>query len=185
MKIYTKTGDKGETGLFGGDRVSKDSLRIEAYGAVDELNSLLGVVRSFRPGRKVDEILERIQNELFVLGADLATKKRNKRSLIPHITGSQVLLLERTIDAIQRSLPPLKAFVLPGGTPGASYLHYARTVCRRAERSAVRLMRLESINKDILVYLNRLSDLLFVLSRRQNLDAKKQEIQWKNPSPRR
>lgn len=185
MKIYTKTGDKGETGLFGGDRVSKDSLRIEAYGAVDELNSLLGVVRSFRPGRKVDEILERIQNDLFVLGADLATKKRNKRSLIPHITGSQVLLLERTIDAIQRSLPPLKAFVLPGGTPGASYLHYARTVCRRAERSAVRLMRSESINKDILVYLNRLSDLLFVLSRRQNLDAKKQEIQWKNPSPRR
>jgi cob(I)alamin adenosyltransferase len=185
MKIYTKTGDKGETRLFGGDRVSKDNPRIEAYGAVDELNSMLGIVRSLRPGRKIDEILDRIQNDLFVLGADLATRKRSKRSLIPHVLSSQVAFLEQTIDALEEPLPPLKAFILPGGTLQASYLHYARTVCRRAERAVVRLTRTEDINNEILIYLNRLSDLLFVLARRQNLSAKKKEIEWRKHSSHR
>ena len=185
MKIYTKTGDKGDTGLFGGDRVSKDHPRIEAYGAVDELNSLLGVVRSLKPGKRADGILGRIQNDLFVLGADLATKKKSKRSLIPHVDGSHILMLEQTIDAAQLSLPPLKVFILPGGTPAASYLHYARTVCRRAERSVVRLMRSERVNENILIYLNRLSDLLFVLARSQNMSARKKEIEWRSPPSRR
>jgi cob(I)alamin adenosyltransferase len=185
MKIYTKTGDTGETGLFGGDRVTKDAPRIEAYGAVDELNSLIGIIRALRPSKKIDQVLRRIQSDLFVLGADLATRKANKRSLIPRISRSHIASVEKTIDSFQLSLRPLKAFILPGGTVAASHLHYARTVCRRAERSTVRLSRSEEINENALVYLNRLSDLLFVLARYANRTGKKKETEWKNPSPMR
>ncbi len=185
MKIYTKTGDKGETGLFGGDRVSKDARRIEAYGAVDELNSLVGIIRALRPNKKIDQVLLGIQNDLFVLGADLATRKTNKRSLIPRIGPSHVALLEKAIDTLQLPLTPLKTFILPGGTIAASHLHYARTVCRRAERSVVRLSRSEEINEYALVYLNRLSDLLFVLARYANHIGKEKETEWRNPSGKR
>ena len=185
MKIYTKTGDKGETGLFGGDRVAKDALRIEAYGTVDELNSLLGVIRVQHPGKKVDQILERIQNDLFALGADLATRKASKRSLVPRISRSHILAIEQAIDSFQSSLPPLKTFILPGGTVAASHLHYARTVCRRAERSTVRLSRSEVINENAIAYLNRLSDFLFVLARYANHVGKKKETVWKNLSSKR
>ena len=182
MKIYTKTGDKGETGLFGGERVPKDALRIEAYGTVDELNSVVGIVRALRPHKTIDDVLAQIQNDLFVLGADLATPKENKKSPIPRISSSHCELLEKKIDVHERSLRPLKSFILPGGTVVASYLHFARTVCRRAERCAVRLARFEHIGSEIVVYLNRLSDLLFVLARSANRIARKREVQWQNPS---
>jgi cob(I)alamin adenosyltransferase len=185
MKIYTKTGDKGETGLFGGDRVAKDSPRIEAYGAVDELNSLIGIIRALRPNKKIDNVLRKIQSDLFVLGADLATRKADKRSLIPRISHSHIASLEKTIDLLQLPLRPLKSFILPGGTVAASHLHYARTVCRRAERSTVRLSRSEKINENVRVYLNRLSDLLFVLARYANHFGKKMETEWKNSSSKR
>jgi len=182
MKIYTKTGDTGDTGLFGGDRVTKDAPRIEAYGAVDELNSLIGIIRALRSSKKIDQVLRKIQSDLFVLGADLATRKANKRSLIPRISRSHIASVEKTIDSLQLSLRPLKAFILPGGTVAASHIHYARTVCRRAERSTVRLSRSEEINENALVYLNRLSDLLFVLARYANHTGKKKETEWKNSS---
>ncbi len=185
MKIYTKTGDKGETGLFGGDRVAKDSPRIDAYGAVDELNSLLGIIRALRLNKKIDRVLLGVQNDLFVVGADLATRRASKRSLIPRISPSHVAALEKAIDSLQLSLRPLKTFILPGGTVAASHLHYARTVCRRAERSTVRLTRSEVINENVLVYLNRLSDLLFVLARYANHSGKKKETEWKNSSSKR
>ncbi|MGA7160646.1 MAG: cob(I)yrinic acid a,c-diamide adenosyltransferase [Bacteroidota bacterium] len=180
MKIYTRTGDKGETGLFGGDRVPKDGPRIQAYGAVDELNSLIGIVRALKPKKKVDQILQKIQNDLFVLGADLATRKAGKRSLVPRVGRAHVSSLEGIIDSLQLSLRPLTSFILPGGTHVASHLHYARTVCRRAERSTVHLSRSEEINENVLVYLNRLSDLLFVLARFANHSEKKKETKWEN-----
>ena len=180
MKIYTKTGDKGETGLFGGDRVRKDSLRIEAYGAVDELNSLVGIIRALRPKKKIDDVLHEVQRDLFILGADLATRKAAKRALIPRISRTHVASLEKKIDSLQVPLRPLKSFILPGGTVAASYLHYARTVCRRAERSTARLSSSEDTNENVLIYLNRLSDLLFVLARYANHAEKKKETEWRN-----
>jgi len=182
MKIYTKTGDKGETGLFGGKRVQKDALRIEAYGAVDELNSVIGLVRALRPKKKIDGILETIQNDLFILGAELAAPDQSKNRSIPRITRSSSRSLETFIDTIELSLDPIKAFILPGGTIVASHLHVARTVCRRAERSVVRLSHSEDVASDVIVYLNRLSDLLFVLARCANRLEKKKEVQWVNPS---
>jgi len=185
MKIYTKTGDKGETGLFGGERVPKDTPRIEAYGDVDELNSLLGVIRALRPNKRIDRTLLGIQNDLFIVGADLATRKATKRSIVPQIAPSHVAVLEKAIDSLQLSLPPLKTFILPGGTAAASHLHYARTVCRRAERSAVRLSHVEHINANVVAYLNRLSDLLFVLARYANQLEKQRETKWESPMPKR
>ena len=182
MKIYTKTGDKGETGLFGGKRVQKDALRIEAYGAVDELNSVIGLVRALRPKKKIDGILETIQNDLFILGAELAAPDQSENRSIPRITRSSSRSLETFIDTIELSLDPIKAFILPGGTIVASHLHVARTVCRRAERSVVRLSHSEDVASDVIVYLNRLSDLLFVLARCANRLEKKKEVQWVNPS---
>ena len=186
MKIYTKTGDKGETGLFGGDRVAKDTLRIEAYGTVDELNSLVGIIRALRLGiKRLIGYFEKIQSDLFILGADLAARKANKRQLIPRISRSHIASVEKAIDSFQLLLPPLKVFILPGGTAAASHLHYARTVCRRAERSAVRLSRTEEINESVLVYLNRLSDLFFVLARYANRTGKKKETEWRTHSAQR
>ena len=180
MKIYTKTGDKGETSLFGGTRVSKESLRIETYGTVDELNSVIGVCRSINTEKQIDSILEDIQNTLFTLGADLATPKETKKKKIIRINSTAVTRLERYIDDIDKSLEPLKNFILPGGNQTAASLHSARTVCRRAERLLVQLARKEKIGEQPLIYLNRLSDLLFVLARRVNALSKTPETKW-NP----
>ena len=181
MKIYTRTGDRGETSLFGGKRVPKDALRIETYGTVDELNSLLGVIRSMKIAKSLDRVLERIQSDLFVLGADLASPagENPKGSVAPRIGVSNVTALEAVIDGFAPKLPPLKRFILPGGTLPASYFHLARSVCRRAERLAVRLARAESISPQILAYLNRLSDLLFILARWVSYQAGAKEIVWK------
>jgi cob(I)alamin adenosyltransferase len=178
MKIYTRTGDKGDTSLFGGQRVPKDALRIDAYGTVDELNSLLGVVRADSTDPQIDRILARVQNELFVLGADLATP-RSARKKIARVDLSDARPLEKFIDNLEKRLTPLRAFILPGGSLVAAQLHFARTVCRRAERFVVRLSRNEDIGEGITVYLNRLSDLLFVLARYANHAAGVAETRWK------
>ena len=176
MKIYTKSGDNGDTALFGGERVPKDALRIEAYGSVDELNSIIGLIRSFKPQSSLDNMLRRIQHQLFELGADLATPGMVKSQAIPRIKKSHSAILEKRIDWYEKKLQPLKSFILPGGSLIASQLHLARTVCRRAERNIVRLSRKESIGKEIIIYLNRLSDLLFVMARYANhLDGQNEE----------
>ena len=177
MKIYTKTGDGGETGLFGGPRVAKNHPRVEAYGDVDELNAVLGVVRSEGVGQAVDELLGAIQNELFDLGAELASPDPD-RSGTRRITAAQVAALEAAIDRHEVGLPPLKAFILPGGTLSAAFLHLARTVCRRAERRVVALAHNEPVSAEIIIYLNRLSDLLFVLARYVNLVAGHNDVEW-------
>lgn len=179
MKIYTKTGDKGDTSLFGGQRVPKDALRIEAYGTVDELNSVLGIVRADNKENEIDSIIDRIQNDLFVLGADLATPRSQSSKSIKRIDAKDSRHLEKTIDQLEEQLKPLKTFILPGGSLVAARLHFARTVCRRAERSAVRLSRNEDIGEGTTIYLNRLSDLLFVLARYANHAAGVSETKWK------
>ncbi len=177
MKIYTKTGDKGETGLFGGKRVSKDAVRIEAYGTIDELNAILGVVRSLRLPKAVEKILTRIQRDLFVIGSELATPMENM-STIPRISPSHITSLEQFIDHFDAKLPKLSSFILPEGTSAAAYLHFARTVCRRAERRVVHLSKSEDAEQTVIIYLNRLSDLLFVLARYANYSAKHKEEAW-------
>ena len=179
-KIYTKTGDDGETGLFGGPRVSKDAPRIEAYGTVDELNSLLGVVRGLDVPAEIDGRLGSIQNDLFALGAELATPDAEQRGM-QQLGDRQVAELEAAIDHFDAALEPLKQFILPGGCPAAAQLHLARTVCRRAERRVVSLSRHddEQVSRGALVYLNRLSDLLFVLARAANSAAGADEVPWR------
>jgi cob(I)alamin adenosyltransferase len=179
MKIYTRTGDRGDTSLFGGQRVSKDALRIEAYGTVDELNSVLGIVRADNAQPDLDRLLARIQDALFVLGADLATPRSADKKDLRRITAADAEILEGEIDAIEARLQPLRSFILPGGSPVAARLHFARTVCRRAERNVVRLSRTEDIGDDVTVYLNRLSDLLFVLARFANHIANVPETPWR------
>ncbi len=183
MKIYTKTGDPGDTGLFGGPRISKDAPRIEAYGTVDELNSVLGVARTQGLDDEIDRLLGRIQNELFALGAQLATPDPAAHQTLM-IGPPQIVTLETAIDRYEQGLQPLKQFILPGGTPGAAQLHLARTVCRRAERRLVNLMRgsAEPISGDLMIYLNRLSDLLFVLARAVNHAAGCAEEPWQKPT---
>ena len=178
MKIYTKTGDKGETSLFGGKRVLKDDLRIEAYGTVDELNSLLGVCRSMNESAEVDKILAEIQNDLFRLGADLANPGGQKGESDSRIQARDSLRLEKQIDMIEPKLQPLKSFILPGGNRTAALLHLARTVCRRAERLVVHLVRTETMNNVEVVYLNRLSDLLFMMARWANSVSNTPETPW-------
>ena len=177
MKIYTKTGDDGSTGLFGGGRVSKASLRVEAYGCVDELNSTLGLARASMQGavgenaalKALDALLLRLQGELFVLGADLATPRTTKsKALIDRLDAQAVSALEAEIDTHEASLEPLRNFILPGGTLPGSWLHLARTVCRRAERRCVVAAVSEDLGEVVVHYLNRLSDLLFVLGRYAN-----------------
>ena len=171
MKIYTRTGDTGETALFGGGRVSKDHPRTSAYGDVDELNSVIGLARATAPADLFDELLDGIQRDLFSIGGRLATPEPEKvartiaKAALPP---DRAAAFERVMDDAEQELPPLRAFVLPGGTPKAAVLHLARTVCRRAERSVVRLAREEEAPPEILVYLNRLSDLLFTLARLAN-----------------
>jgi cob(I)alamin adenosyltransferase len=184
MKIYTKTGDAGETSLFGGKRVPKHSPRIDAYGTVDELNALLGVVRAFKPISDVDAILETLQQQLFVLGSDLATPVESSTMQAPRIGNDHVQSLETTIDALETRLTPLRSFILPGGAAAGAHVHAARTVCRRAERLVDGLARSENIGSMPLRYLNRLSDLLFVLARFMNSIDGAEEIPWKgNPEP--
>ena len=178
MKIYTTTGDRGETSLYGGRRVPKDSLRIESYGTVDELNSALGMARAEKPMHNLDGILSRIQNRLFVLGADLATPEDKKGANIERIRDEDISDLERAIDALDSQLKPLSSFILPGGSRVAAQLHFARTICRRAERLVVKLSREEKIDPTCAVFLNRLSDLLFVLARYANTLDGQEETPW-------
>lgn len=179
MKIYTRTGDKGETGLFGAGRASKASLRVDAYGDVDETNSHIGLVRSFEEDQKIAEILKSIQEDLFALGSDLATPLHSPaRKSVPQITADDVKRLENTIDEIEVHNTPLRKFVLPAGSNTASLLHIARTVCRRAERKVVALKEEEAINEQCLVYLNRLADLLFVLARFANKRDEIRDVEW-------
>jgi len=176
-KIYTRTGDDGTTGLGDGTRVSKDSLRVEAYGTVDELNSVLGMALTADLPAAVREALATIQHELFDIGGELCIPGTEA------IRDMQVERLEQTLDYLNANLAPLKDFVLPGGNESGARLHFARTVCRRAERVAVRLARDESVNPATLKYLNRLSDLLFVIARYVNISAGVPEILWR-PIPR-
>jgi cob(I)alamin adenosyltransferase len=178
MKIYTKKGDGGETSLSGGTRVQKSSVRIEAYGCVDELNSLLGVVRSLKPPADLESILYRLQQDLFVLGADLASPRRHEAVKTPRMHARHYQTLEGYIDHLDSELELLSNFILPGGTVVAAQLHVARAVCRRAERSVVRLSREEEIGTEPVVYLNRLSDLLFVMARFANRQAGVDDIRW-------
>ena len=169
-RIYTKAGDTGETGLGDGVRVPKDHPRVAAYGEVDELNSVLGLLAAYCPEAPEKELLRTIQNELFDVGADLCVPPApgEKPAHALRIVEGQYLRLERAIDRMNGHLEPLASFILPGGSPAAAWLHLARTVCRRAERSLVTLMQTEVVNKHALIYLNRLSDFLFVLGRVAN-----------------
>ncbi|MHB9039809.1 MAG: cob(I)yrinic acid a,c-diamide adenosyltransferase [Melioribacteraceae bacterium] len=181
MKIYTKTGDKGETSLFGGKRVWKDDLRIQAYGTTDELNAVLGIAVAELSDVELKDVISGIQNDLFTVGSDLASpiEKENKNFVIPRIDSQFITRLELLIDKFDSQLPALKNFILPGGSKVSAILHHARTVCRRAEREVVALSRIEGINDQIEVYLNRLSDLLFVLARFENFSSKHPDIEWR------
>lgn len=181
MKIYTKTGDKGETSLFGGRRISKAHLRIECYGTVDELNSHVGLVRDVVSNEADKEILYAIQNKLFVIGAIMASDpEKEKSKMIPDILESDIQLLEDTMDLYNEKLEDLQSFILPGGHVYVSYCHVARCVCRRAERLSVALAEVEKVDDLTVKYLNRLSDFLFVLSRKVAKDLNIEEIKW-NP----
>ena len=179
MKIYTKTGDKGSTSLLGGTRVSKSNIRIEAYGTIDELNSFIGLLRDFsseNENRK--NLLISIQEKLFTIGSTLATAP-GKKFNTPNLQEADILLLENEMDKMDKELPTLKNFVLPGGHQYVSFCHIARTVCRRAERKCIELALNEEVNEAIVKYLNRLSDFLFVLSRKLSLELNAEEIAWK------
>ena len=192
QKIYTKTGDRGDTGLFGGERVSKDAPRICAYGDIDELNALIGWIRgriqeeargtspTVKPVLTIDPWLQKIQNDLFDMGALLATPhpERLKTKASRFLSEEDIAFLETSIDQMEEELPPLNNFILPGGTELASRAHMARTVCRRAERNIVSLMKVETLEKEVLVYTNRLSDFLFVLARWLNRREGGSETLW-------
>ncbi|HMG90181.1 MAG TPA: cob(I)yrinic acid a,c-diamide adenosyltransferase [Chryseolinea sp.] len=179
MKIYTKTGDLGTTSLFGGKRVSKADLRIETYGTVDELNSFLGLIRDQEVNRiRKDELIE-IQDRLFTIGSILATEPGNTKVKTPLLIEEDVSFLETKIDAMDSELPLMRSFVLPGGHPSISYCHVTRTVCRRAERICISLSEHEAVDPLIIKYLNRLSDYLFVLSRKIAHELKAEETPWK------
>ena len=185
MKIYTKTGDKGTTALFGGTRVKKYNLRIESYGTVDELNSYIGLIKDQEISNDIKESLLKVQNDLFTVGAMLATppeketlKSGKERLNIPKIDEDSILFLENEIDKMEAVLPQMTHFILPGGHQSVSFCHIARCVCRRAERLSVELNDEEKIQNDIIIYLNRLSDFLFVLARMLSKDLLVEEIKW-------
>ncbi|MEW6748996.1 MAG: cob(I)yrinic acid a,c-diamide adenosyltransferase [Candidatus Micrarchaeota archaeon] len=176
MAIYTRTGDKGTTSLIGGATVPKDDLRVEAYGSVDELNAVLGVAISFTDIERLSIPLSDVQGDLFIIGAELATKDaKPKRSIAP----ARVEALEKEIDSLEKELPPLHSFIVPGGSKTASLFHLARTISRRAERSVVALSRKEKVNPTIITYMNRVGDLLFMQARYVNYKKKVQEKAWK------
>ena len=177
FKIYTKTGDQGETSLFGGKRLPKHHVRIEAYGTVDELNAYIGLVRDYTTQSELRELLKTIQDRLFTIGSNLASDP-SKTMATPDLLPADVELLEQQIDEMETALPKLKNFILPGGHPAVSFCHIARCVCRRAERLVVHLHHLESLDLIIIRYLNRLSDYLFVLARKLGQDFDAPEIAW-------
>jgi cob(I)alamin adenosyltransferase len=178
-KIYTRRGDDGSTGLFGGPRVRKDDLRVAAYGDVDELNSALGVAREELPEGDLRALIDDLQSELFTLGAQLATPDMEAAPKeVPRITAQQIERLEREIDRLTEQLPPMRNFILPGGSRAGAALHFSRTVCRRAERKMVELAESAPVPQETLAYVNRLSDLLFVMARAANLRAGGREIPW-------
>ena len=181
MKIYTRGGDAGETGLFGGGRIGKEHERIEALGAVDELNAALGWANAQLTRDRSRERLEQIQHDLFAIGAHLAMPTEKNAAPDSNIPLGQTGVLERWIDELNEELPELRAFVIPGGAPVAAALHLARTVCRRAERAVVRLSRSYEVDELILAYLNRLSDLLFMLARQENHSVGTGDIEWVKP----
>lgn len=181
LKIYTKTGDEGDTGLFGGGRVPKDHPRVAAYGDVDELNAVIGMARSVETMPRIDEVLAPVQRDLFALGALLATpdlEKMKEQLAKARLSDARIAQLEQAIDDGEEELEPLKAFILPGGSQKAAALHIARTVCRRAERAVISLQRDAEVPQIVIVYLNRLSDLLFVLARVANKRAGAGEVTW-------
>ncbi|MEM7409128.1 MAG: cob(I)yrinic acid a,c-diamide adenosyltransferase [Myxococcota bacterium] len=180
MKVYTRRGDAGETDLFGGGRVPKDALRVEAYGAVDELNASVGVAAAATDSGDLAPALQEIQSLLFALGGALATPDpaHRAKSGVPEPTDADVAALETQIDALEEELEPLQRFVLPGGTAAAAALHVARTICRRAERRCVELARHEDVSATGLAFLNRLSDLLFVMARVANKRAGQPDVEW-------
>lgn len=177
MKIYTKTGDAGQTALFGGRRVGKDHLRIDAYGTVDELNAFLGIVHDSTSEARVRRLINTIQHRLFTVGASLASDPEKKAAPVD-LTADDVQLLEASIDELEADLPPLRNFILPAGHPVVSHCHVARTVCRRAERLIVALGREEPVEERVLAYMNRLSDLLFVLARYLGHQLGAEEVTW-------
>lgn len=178
-KVYTRTGDNGTTGLGGGQRVSKDSARIAAYGAVDELNAAIGVALVADLDPRIDTELRRVQNELFHLGSDLCVLEEDKETMpVPTIEERHVVALEATMDELSDALEPLQNFILPGGLEGAAHLHVARTICRRAERELVTLAGLEDVGRFTVRYLNRLSDALFVMARYENHEKGVEDVLW-------
>lgn len=179
MKIYTKTGDKGQTSLFGGARLPKNHIRIEAYGTVDELNSYIGLVRDVAGNEQVKEVLAAIQDRLFTIGSNLASDP-SKDMITPDVYHSDIELLEREIDRMTSELPELRSFILPGGHTTVSFCHIARCVCRRTERMVVALAENEKVELIIIQYLNRLSDYLFTLGRLLAKDLNVEEVTW-NP----
>jgi cob(I)alamin adenosyltransferase len=181
MKLYTRTGDEGETSLFAGGRTSKDAARLHAYGTVDELNSVIGLAIAHGVHQPISAWLTVIQNELFVVGSDLATPLDAKSDWIIRLTDVSIARLEQEIDQMDEKLPSLQNFILPAGTPAAATLHVARTTCRRAERWTVTVYQAEPINPNVLHYLNRLSDWLFTAARYENLLSGKSESIWQKP----
>jgi cob(I)alamin adenosyltransferase len=178
-KIYTKTGDKGNTSLVGGTILEKDHTKIEAYGTVDELNAWIGVIADRSVDKERILLLREIQDRLFTIGADLATEPEYTRKALPNLFEADIELLEKSIDQMTDVLPPLRAFVLPGGHELVSFTHVARTVCRRAERQVIKLSKIEEVKLLVIKYLNRLSDYLFVLSRMIGFENKIEEVTWK------
>ncbi len=178
MKIYTKTGDIGETSLFGGRRVSKSDLRIETYGTTDELNSWIGLLRDVNSNEKERELLKEIQDRLFTIGAELAADPDNQKLKTPDLNESDIEALEKAIDTMDAVLEPLKNFILPGGHIYVSYCHITRTVCRRAERLTVHLHNESGVHPLTIKYLNRLSDYLFTLARKMAKDLSAEEVNW-------
>jgi len=178
MKIYTKTGDKGQTSLIGGTRVPKFHKRIESYGTVDELNSYVGLIMCQEINEHYKKLLKEIQDRLFTIGASLAADPENSRMKIPDLHDADIILLENEMDSMNELLPALKHFVLPGGNTVVSYCHIARCVCRRAERLTVELAEHSFVDEHVTIYLNRLSDYLFVLARKLNMDFAAEENIW-------
>ncbi len=178
MKIYTKTGDEGQTSLIGGTRVDKSHLRIEAYGTIDELNSWVGLIRDQDMDGALKEILKEIQDRLFTIGSSLASDPEKSKMKIPDLTESDIELLEQESDRMNAELPPLQSFILPGGAPTVSYCHIARCICRRAERLCVQLKADSFVDLLLLKYLNRLSDHLFVLARYLGMKLQAEEYPW-------
>lgn len=179
MKIYTKTGDTGKTSLIGGTRVSKASLRIDTYGTVDELNAYIGLVRDQPVNEARRDLLKEIQDRLFTIGSLLASEPDQTKKQIPDLYESDIQCLETEMDKIDVVVPPLRAFVLPGGHQSVSFCHVARTVCRRAERLVIMLNEVEPVNELVIKYINRLSDFLFMLSRLMTQELGSEEVVWK------